>query len=98
VEGDDSVYQSADGNTVVTSSHQMGKRLRHVLRLDLSKITSDPFKPAENVKVGMSTYVVFDLPPAGYTATEALAAHVGFAAMYNATSNLLISKLLAGEN
>jgi hypothetical protein len=47
----------------------MGKRVRHVLRLDLSKITSDPFKPAENVKDGMSTYVDFDLPHAGNTAT-----------------------------
>jgi len=61
-------------------------------------LTTDPFKPSENVKVSMGYYLVFDLPPAGYTAAEALAVYTGFSALYSATSNAMITKLLGGES
>lgn len=97
--GDDrSEYQSADGLILLTASHDYGKRTRRMLRLDTSKLTSDPFRPAENVKVGMSVYTVFDLPPAGYTAAEALAAWTGYITQVRATSDLLVTKLLGGES
>jgi hypothetical protein len=95
---DKAEYTSSDGLIVVSANHNYGKRTRHQLRIDTSKLTSDPFRPAENVKVSMSYYVVFDLPPAGYTATEALAVYTGFAAMYSASSNALLTKLLGGES
>jgi len=77
--GDDqSEYQSGDGLIVVSASHNYGKRSRRMLRIDTSKLTADPFKPSENVKVSMSHYMVFDLPPAGFTAAEALAVYAGF--------------------
>jgi hypothetical protein len=98
VEGDKSIYRSADGLIEVTADHTVGKRSRRVLRIDTSKLTSDPFKPAENVKVSMALYIVFDLPPAGYTNAEALAVYQGFKTMITASSDLLITKLLAGEN
>jgi len=69
-----------------------------MLRIDHSKITADPFRPADNVKVGMGNYVVFDLPPAGYTAAEQLAVWTGFKTQFSATSDLLIQKLLGGES
>jgi len=97
--GDDrSEYMSNDGLILLTASHDYGKRTRRMLRVDTSKITADPFKPAENVKVSMSFYLVFDLPPAGYTATEALAVYTGAAGLYTATSNLMLTKLLGGES
>lgn len=96
---DGSVYQSADGLIVVTASHQTGgKRTRRLIRIDTNKITADPFRPAENVKVGMSNYLVFDLPPAGYTNAEAQAVYTGFKTMITASSDLLITKLLGGES
>jgi hypothetical protein len=98
VEEDGSEYTSADGLIVVSASHQYGKRTRRQLRIDTSKLTSDPFKPAENVKVGMSFYLVFDLPPAGYTGTEALAVYTGFKTLFTATSDAMITKLLGGES
>jgi len=98
VEGDKSQYTSSDGNIQLSADHASGKRIRRMLRLDLSKIASDPFKPVENVKVSMSVYTVFDLPVAGYSAAEALAAFVGYNTLSTATSNLIITKLLAGEN
>jgi len=97
--GDDrSEYQSADGLILLSASHDYGKRTRRVLRIDTSKITSDPFKPAENVKVSMSNYMVFDIPPAGYTAAEALAVYTGFKTLFTATSDAMIVKLLGGES
>jgi hypothetical protein len=82
----------------VTASHQYGKRTRRMFRIDTSKLTSDPFKPSENVKVSMGHYMVFDLPPAGYTNAEALAVYTGFKTLYTASTDALITKLLGGES
>jgi len=98
VDEDRSEYTSADGLIQLTASHDYGKRVRRMIRIDTSKLTSDPFKPAENVKVGMSVYTVFDLPPAGFSNADALAAWVGFNTLLTATSNANISKLLGGES
>lgn len=95
---DVSEYASGDGLIQLTASHNYGKRTRRMLRLDTSKVTSDPFRPSENVKVAMSLYTVFDLPPAGYTAAEALAVWIGYKTQVAASSDLLISKLLGGES
>lgn len=95
---DESEYTSADGLTVLKANHSYRNRTRRVLRVDVSKMTTDPFRPAENVKVSMSNYIVFDLPPAGYNATEALAVWTGFKTQFSASSDLLITKLLGGES
>lgn len=97
-DNDGSEYTSADGLIVVTASHDVRRRTRRMLRIDTSKVTSDPFKPAENVKVSMANYIVFDLPPAGYTNAEAKAVYDGFKAMFTATSDSMITKLLGGEH
>jgi hypothetical protein len=97
--GDDvSEYTSGDGLIKLIASHEYGKRIRRMVRIETSKVTSDPFRPSENIKVGMSNYVVFDLPPAGYTAAEALAVWAGFKTQLTASSDLLITKLLGGES
>jgi len=95
---DESEYASGDGLIRLSANHQYGKRTRRLLRIDTSKMTSDPFKPTENVKVSLSHYLVFDLPPAGYTPTEALAVYTGFKTLYSATSDAMIVKLLGGES
>jgi hypothetical protein len=95
---DEAIYQSGDGLVQVQASHDSGKRIRHLLRLNHAKLAPDPFRPTENVKVSMSNYIVFDVPVAGYTAAEQLAAYVGFQAMYSASSHALITKLLGGES
>nr|UJQ85653.1 MAG: hypothetical protein 2 [Leviviridae sp.] len=98
--GDDtSEYASGDGLLQLVASHNYGKqRTRRMLRVNTSKVTSDPFKPAENRKVSMSYYIVFDLDPTAYTAAEALAVFAGFNTQITASSNLLITKLLGGES
>jgi hypothetical protein len=97
---DESEYTSGDGLIQLSASHSAtkGNRARRVLRIDHSKLTADPFKPAENVRVSMSNYIVFDVPPAGYTTAEQLAVYNGFKALYTATTDALITKLLGGES
>lgn len=99
-EGSESAYTSSDGLIKLSVNHALVKqgRARRLLRIDHSKLTSDPFKPADNVKVNMACYVVFDLPPAGYTTTEELAVYTGFKTLFTATSDALITKLLGGES
>jgi len=93
-----SEYSSADGLIKLAASTSYGRRNRRVLRVDHSKITSDPFIPAQNTKVSMSNYIVFDVPQVGYTNAEALAVYAGFKAAFTASSDLLITKLLGGES
>jgi hypothetical protein len=95
---DESEYTSGDGLLQLIASHQYGKRTRRTIRVNASKITSDPFKPTENVRVSMSSYMVVDLPAAGYTAAEAKAVVDGLIAALNANSGALITKLLGGES
>lgn len=90
-------YTSADGLVDLIAQSAYGRRTRRTLRVDHSKITADPFIPANNVKVGMSVYTVFDLPVVGYTNTEAKAVYDGYKTMIAASSDLLITKLLGGE-
>jgi hypothetical protein len=91
-------YLSAEGLIKLAANSAYGRRTRRVLRVDHSKITADPFIPAQNTKVSMSNYIVFDVPVAGYTNAEALAVYTGFKAMFTASSDLLITKLLGGES
>jgi hypothetical protein len=98
VDESSSQYTSSDGLIVVSAAHQVAKRTRRQLRIDTAKITADPFRPAENVKVSMSFYLVFDLPPAGFTNTEQLAVYTGFKTLFSATSDSLVTKLLGGES
>jgi hypothetical protein len=93
-----SSYQSSDGLVKVAASNAYGRRTRRVLRIDHAKLTPDPFIPANNSKVSMSNYIVFDVPPAGYTNTEVLAVYTGFKTMFTASTDALIVKLLGGEN
>ena len=94
----ESSYSSSDGLIDLSASHAYGRRTRRVLRVDHTKITSDPFRPAENTEVSMSNYMVFDIPVVGYTNAEVKAVYTGFKTLYTATSDALIDKLLGGES
>jgi hypothetical protein len=91
-------YTSGDGLIKVSASHAYGRRTRRVLRIDHSKIAADVFVPAQNARVSMSNYIVFDVPPVGYSATDAFAVYNGFKAMFTGSSDALIVKLLGGES
>jgi hypothetical protein len=97
--GDDrSEYSSGDGLTTFIASHDYGKRTRRTARINTKKIAADVFKPTENREESMSFYIVFDLPKVGYTPAEALAVFTGFNTLCTASSSVVITKLLGGEN
>lgn len=60
---------TADG-LVLKISHQLAARNRSTVRLDISKIGSDPLIPSTNRPYSMSAYLVMDTPPQGFTSTE----------------------------
>lgn len=91
-------FQSNDGLVKESVSHQYGKRNRHLVRIDHSKISPDPFISAQNNRYSMSCYMVFDVPVLGYTVTEQKQVVDGFIAQLNASSGALITKVLGGEN
>lgn len=94
----ESVYTSADGLISLTISHTYGKRGRSVVRIEHAKMSTDPYKPTENVKVGCSIYTVIDTPAAGYTDAEILAIWVGLNTQLTASSNAVFAKILGGES
>lgn len=98
-EGDESQYTSADGLIKLSASHTENRgRERHLLRLDHSKLSADPYKPDENRRVTMAVYIVLDVDPGGYTDAEALAVYTGFKTQMTASSDALVTKLLGGES
>jgi hypothetical protein len=94
----ESKYSSSDGLVDLSASHAYGRRIRRVLRVDHSKITADPFIPDQNREVSMSHYMVFDVPAVGYTNADVKAVYAGFKALYTASSDALIDKVLGGES
>lgn len=93
-----SEYLSADGAVKLSANSSYGKRTRRVLRIDHSKTTTDPFIPAQNTKVSMSNYIVFDVPVVGYSTADITAIYTGFKTLFSATSDAAITKLLGGES
>lgn len=93
-----STYLTSDGLYKLTISTQEGKRKRHVYRVDASKVTADPYIPADNVSVSMSAYIVVDRPLVGYTNAEALAVVVGLLEAAVASEDSDIVKLLGSES
>lgn len=94
----ESEYLSADGLTKLKVATTNGRRKRQTVRVDLSKITTDPFDSTQNVEVGESVYLVVDRPPAGFTNEEALKAVEGFVELLSASTFSLVKKALASES
>jgi hypothetical protein len=69
-----------------------------MLRLDESKIATDPLLAGVNVKASMSVYLVVDVPLTGYTPAEQKLVTDGFIAFLSASSGAKMTQLLGGEN
>lgn len=92
-------FTKDDGTVKLTVSHQYGKRNRRMVRLDHSKIATDPFVGTQNQKYTVSVYLVADLPPAGgYTLTEQKQIVDSLVAYLTASSGARVTQLLGGEN
>lgn len=92
------VFQSSDGTSKLSVSHQYGKRTRRTIRLDFSKIAADPLISSTNIKYSMSAYLVIDEPVTGFTVAEAKVQVDALVAYLTASTGAKVTQLLGGEN
>lgn len=93
-------FRKDDGNIVLVVSHQKaqgGRKTRSMIRLDHRKIAADPMITAQNLQYGMGTWLAVERPEVGYTLTEAKQVVDGFLSALQASSGLLVTKLLGEE-
>lgn len=91
-------FRKDDGTVSLIVSHQYGKRARHVVRLNHQKYSPDVFVPANQALQNMSVQLVVDVPIVGYTNAEAKQVTDGFSTFITASSGLVVTRLLSGEN
>lgn len=93
------VFQKDDATVKLSVSHNLAKgRARRMLRLDHSKIASDPLMAGVNVRLSGSVYLVSDFPEVGYTIAEAKQIIDALTAYLTASSGARATQLLGGEN
>ncbi len=91
-------FQTSDGLVKMSIDHKVGKRIRHTVRVDLSKIAADPLVAAQNLRYSMSGYFVLDVPPQGFSVAEQINMITGLTGNLAATSNAGWTKLIGGES
>lgn len=98
-EGSNSRYSNSDGSVIEVVRHTTQKsRNRREFRLTHSKVTPDPLFPQQNTPYSMSIALTVNSPVTGYSITEQKQVIDGFIAQLQATSGLLITKVLGGES
>lgn len=92
------VFQTSDGLVKFSLDHKIGKRTRHTVRVDLSKVAADPLIAAQNLRYSMSGYFVLDVPPQGFSVTEQLNLITGLTGNLAASTNANWTKFIGGES
>jgi hypothetical protein len=100
VDGSVSKYSALndDYGIVATVSHTEGKRTRRLFRVDLSKVTADPFIPDINREVSGSMYLVLDVPRVGFTDAELQDTWEALYGCLNASSFANFVKWIGGQS
>lgn len=93
------IYRKDDGTITMTVSHQIGSsRTRHVIRIDYYTVSADPYIPAQNVKLTMSTYLVVDRPNVGWTIAQMCDPVNGLLALMSASTYARVTDLVSGQS
>jgi hypothetical protein len=90
-------FQKDDGSYLLTLSHVVGKRTQRKLRLDHSKIITDPFATDRGLPVNFSIFTTLDVSPIGYTNAELVNGLVAVADWLKASTNANATMLVGGE-
>lgn len=88
------MLRSNDGNYIMSTGQQVGKRARRSIRVDYRKVAADPLATGFNKEYSMSTYFVVDVPLVGFTVAEA---YTNFAALRDFCTNPIMTQILGGE-
>lgn len=91
-------FSHVDGTFKLDLSHQKGQtRTRRLIKLSQSKVTTDPYASDRNIQVGMSAYLVVDIPAVGFSVTEQKYVVDALVDYLDASSGAKVSQLLGGE-
>jgi len=95
-----SVYETSDGlNKLTLSTTETGSsRKRHLVRIDVEKLTTNIYEESKKQAVSMSVYLVVDRPVNGYSVAEAKKLVEGLVGLLSASTYSLTEKVLGGES
>ena len=94
----ESEYMSEDGQKALTISTQEGKRKRHRIRVDLSKVIASVLTPSQNEEASCSVSLVVDRPKTGFTNEELRKLVEGFCTYLTTSEASAVKKLLGSES
>jgi len=90
-------FTKADGTVAISVTQNTGRRNQHAVRLDHSKIITDPLASDRNLPVSMSVFLTVDVPATGYTNAEQQQMVTALADWLKASTNANTDKLIGGE-
>lgn len=95
-----SVYTTSDGlnRLTLSTSESASNRKRHLVRIDVEKLTTNIYEESKKQSVSMSVYLVIDRPDNGYTVAEAKKLVEGLVGLISASTYSLTEKVLGGES
>jgi predicted peroxiredoxin len=95
-----SIYETSDGLNVLSISTQESNsvRKRHLVRIDVNKLATNPYEETKKQNISMSVYLVVDRPVAGFTVAEAKKLVEGLVGLLSASTYSLTEKVLGGES
>ena len=91
-------FTSADGTLIYSVRHNRGSRIGSSVQIRLSKLVTDPLRPADYKPVYATVTVAVNKPLQGFTAAELLSLVNGFIANLAAGTDANKKKLLGLEN
>jgi predicted peroxiredoxin len=95
-----SIYETSDGLNVLTvsTSESNSNRKRHLVRIDVSKLATNPYEETKKQTISMSVYMVIDRPVAGFTVAEAKKLVEGLVGLLSASTYSLTEKVIGSES
>ncbi|DAD50455.1 TPA_asm: coat protein [ssRNA phage Gerhypos.4_21] len=95
-----SIYETSDGlnKLTISTSTSNSSRKRHLVRVDVSKLATNPYEETKKQSISMSVYLVIDRPEAGFTVAECKKLVEGLVGLLSASTYSLTEKVLGGES
>jgi hypothetical protein len=95
-----SIYETSDGLNLLTisTSTSNSNRKRHLVRVDVSKLATNPYEETKKQSISMSVYLVIDRPEAGFTVSECKKLVEGLVGLLSASSYSVTEKVIGGES
>ena len=95
-----SVYETSDGlnKLSVSTTETNSSRKRHLVRIDVSKLATNPFEETKKQEISMSVYLVIDRPISGFSVSEAKKLVEGLVGLLSASTYSLTEKVIGSES